>query len=147
MHSKTLPGFVVKLAADAAALHFLDVQHMLGQTPDLFFALRQILHQTGLFRRHQASFRCRGQQFLFARKPFIDFVKPNCMTPAVRPPAATESTSRILTGGASSESSRTDAACASPFNWRGLESFLDQPALIGTETSTGFRRTGPENPC
>ena len=48
---EALAGFVVQLAADAAALHFLDVQHMLGQTADLFLALRKIFHQALLFRR------------------------------------------------------------------------------------------------
>ena len=39
---QALAGFVVKLPADAAALDFFDVQHVLGQAADLLFALRKI---------------------------------------------------------------------------------------------------------
>ncbi len=36
---EALAGFVMKFAADAAALHFFDVQHVLGQASYLLLAL------------------------------------------------------------------------------------------------------------
>ena len=47
-----LSRFVVQLTADAAALHFLDVEHMLGQPANLLLPLSQILHQASFFRGH-----------------------------------------------------------------------------------------------
>ena len=72
---QALAGFVMQLAADAAALHFLDVQHVLGQAPDLLLALRKIFHQARLFRGHQAALGRGGQQFLFPRQPLVDLSK------------------------------------------------------------------------
>ena len=65
----------MKLTADAAAFHFLDVEHMLGELPDLFFTGRQIVHQAGFLGRHQTALSRGGEQFLFARQPFVEFRK------------------------------------------------------------------------
>jgi hypothetical protein len=47
-----LSGFIVQLSTDPAAFHLLDVQHMLGQLPDLLFAGGQVFHQASLFGGH-----------------------------------------------------------------------------------------------
>ena len=112
---QALAGFVVQLAADAAALHFLHVQHVLGQAADLLFALGQIFHQARFLGGHQAAFGGGRQQFLLAREPFVGFFEnPNCITPAVRPSAASGIDQQDWKRLCQLSSSRTPAECASP---------------------------------
>ena len=59
----------------APALNLFDVEHMLGQLPDLLLAGRQVFHQAGFFGRHETAFGGRGQQLLLARQPLIGLRK------------------------------------------------------------------------
>jgi len=45
----------VELAADAPPLDLLDMEHVLGQPPDLLFAQRQVFHQALFLGRHQTA--------------------------------------------------------------------------------------------
>ena len=54
---QALAGFVVQLAADAAALHFLDVQHVLGQAADL---LSRAAARSSISRAFSAAIRQRS---------------------------------------------------------------------------------------
>ena len=144
---QALAGFVVQLTADAAALHFLDVEHVLGQTADLLFALRQILHQAGLFAPPSGSAR-RRRPAVPARAAAIrkTLANPNCITPAVRPSAASgidqQEVKRLVPACRPAE---RPAALRIAVQIARLRKLLDQPGAIRNRQQ--LRRFGSSPPA